>query len=72
MGLVEVLRHLPNCCGIRRDVRRRTMALRPDAFIGIDAPDFNLALERTLKRAGFSHHPLRESVDLGLAREARY
>ncbi|WP_395620790.1 lipid-A-disaccharide synthase [Dokdonella sp.] len=53
MGLVEVLRHLPELLRIRRDVRRRTMALRPDAFIGIDAPDFNLALERTLKRAGF-------------------
>ena len=53
MGLVEVLRHLPELLRIRRDVRRRTMALRPDAFIGIDAPDFNLALERTLKCAGF-------------------
>lgn len=52
MGLVEVLRHLPRLLGIRRDVRRRTLALRPDAFIGIDAPDFNLALERSLKRAG--------------------
>ena len=52
MGLVEVLRHLPRLLAIRRDVRRRTLALRPDAFIGIDAPDFNLALERTLKRAG--------------------
>jgi lipid-A-disaccharide synthase len=52
MGLVEVLRHLPELLAIRRDVRRRTLALRPDAFIGIDAPDFNLALERKLKQAG--------------------
>ena len=52
MGLVEVLRHLPRLLAIRRDVRRRTLALRPAAFIGIDAPDFNLPLERTLKRAG--------------------
>ncbi len=52
MGLVEVLRHLPRLLGIRRDVQRRTLAQRPDAFIGIDAPDFNLALERTLKRKG--------------------
>jgi lipid-A-disaccharide synthase len=52
MGLVEVLRHLPALLRIRRDVRRRTLAARPTAFIGIDAPDFNLPLERTLKRAG--------------------
>jgi lipid-A-disaccharide synthase len=52
MGLVEVLRHLPALLRIRRDVRRRTLSARPTAFIGIDAPDFNLPLERTLKRAG--------------------
>lgn len=52
MGLVEVLRHLPALLRIRRDVRERTLAVRPAAFIGIDAPDFNLPLERTLKRAG--------------------
>ncbi|MEO7324135.1 MAG: lipid-A-disaccharide synthase [Dokdonella sp.] len=52
MGLVEVLRHLPELLAIRRDVARRALASRPDAFIGIDAPDFNLGLERKLKRAG--------------------
>ena len=52
MGLAEVLRHLPGLLQIRRQVRRRTLALRPDAFIGIDAPDFNLPLERKLKQAG--------------------
>ena len=52
MGLAEVLRHLPGLLRIRRDVRQRTLALRPHAFIGIDAPDFNLALERKLKQAG--------------------
>ena len=52
MGLVEVLRHLPELLRIRREVRKRTLALKPDAFIGIDAPDFNLPLERSLKRAG--------------------
>lgn len=52
MGLVEVLRHLPRLLAIRRDVRRRTLALRPDVFVGIDAPDFNLGLERSLKDAG--------------------
>lgn len=52
MGLAEVLRHLPGLLWIRRAVRKRTLALRPDAFIGIDAPDFNLGLERKLKKSG--------------------
>ena len=52
MGLVEVLRHLPELLSIRRDVARRALAFRPAAFIGIDAPDFNLGLERRLKQAG--------------------
>lgn len=52
MGLVEVLRHLPALLAIRRDVVRRTLALRPAAYIGIDAPDFNLGVERRLKRGG--------------------
>jgi lipid-A-disaccharide synthase len=52
MGLAEVVRHLPRLLALRRDVRRRALAYRPDVFIGIDAPDFNLGLERKLKRAG--------------------
>jgi lipid-A-disaccharide synthase len=52
MGLAEVVRHLPRLLGVRRDVRKRTLAYQPDVFIGIDAPDFNLGLERKLKRAG--------------------
>mgnify|MGYP003770464633 CR=1 FL=1 len=52
MGLVEVLAHLPRLLRLRRDLRARLFALRPDVFIGIDAPDFNLALERRLRAAG--------------------
>jgi lipid-A-disaccharide synthase len=52
MGLVEVLRHLPQLLSIRRNVYESTLRERPAAFIGIDAPDFNLGLERRLRQAG--------------------
>jgi len=52
MGLVEVLRHLPDLVALRRDVYKRTLQQSPDVFIGIDAPDFNLSLERRLKQHG--------------------
>lgn len=51
-GLVEVLRHLPEVLAVRRSLRQRLMAERPQLFVGIDAPEFNLGLERRLKRAG--------------------
>jgi lipid-A-disaccharide synthase len=52
MGLVEVLQHLPSLLALRRDVYKRTLQQSPDVFIGIDAPDFNLGLERRLKQHG--------------------
>ncbi len=51
-GYVEVLKNLRELIGIRRGLKARLLAERPALFIGIDAPDFNLALERTLKAAG--------------------
>ncbi|MFN7781115.1 MAG: lipid-A-disaccharide synthase [Lysobacterales bacterium] len=52
MGLAEVLRHLPRLLRLRRQLCARLLELRPDVFVGIDAPDFNLGLERRLKHAG--------------------
>lgn len=52
MGFAEVLRHLPRLLALRRHLTKRLLELRPDVFIGIDAPDFNLGLERMLKQAG--------------------
>ena len=51
-GYLEVLRALPTLLSIRRQLIRHFLASRPDLFVGIDAPDFNLALEKQLKRAG--------------------
>ena len=51
-GLVEVVRHLPGLVAVRRGLTARLLAERVPLFIGIDAPDFNLGLERKLKRRG--------------------
>ncbi len=52
MGLVEVITHLPRLWRLRRQLITHFLQNRPDVFVGIDAPDFNLALERRLKAAG--------------------
>jgi lipid-A-disaccharide synthase len=51
-GYVEVLAHLPELFGIRRDILRRLAAVKAPLFVGIDAPDFNLGLEARLKARG--------------------
>jgi lipid-A-disaccharide synthase len=52
MGLVEVLRHIPRLWRLKRDIERRLRADPPDLFIGIDAPDFTLRIEKSARRAG--------------------
>lgn len=52
MGYWDALKHYREIAGIRRQLKRRLLELRPDIFIGIDAPDFNLGLEKDLKSAG--------------------
>ena len=51
-GYVEVLRHYREIVGIRQQLRERLLADKPDVFIGVDAPDFNLDLEHALKGQG--------------------
>ena len=52
MGLIEPLRHIPRLLRLRRRLARRWITSPPDVFIGIDAPDFNLGLEKKLRKAG--------------------
>jgi len=52
MGLVEVLRHLPRLLRLRRQFMAKLVQAQPCIYIGIDAPDFNLGVERRLRAHG--------------------
>lgn len=52
MGLMEVLAQLRELLALRRELERYFRAHIPDVFVGVDAPDFNLGLERRLRRSG--------------------
>ncbi len=51
-GLAEVVSHLPRLLRLRKELVARLIAAKPAVVIGIDAPDFNLGLERRVREAG--------------------
>ena len=51
-GYVDALKRYRELSGIRRDLLGQIRAEGPDAFIGVDAPDFNLWLEGKVREAG--------------------
>lgn len=51
-GYVEVLRHYRSLVALRRQLGDRWLAERPDVFVGVDAPDFNLELAKRLRVQG--------------------
>lgn len=52
MGLAEILRHLPRLLRLRREFVERLLQAAPDAFVGIDSPEFNLRVAHALKQRG--------------------
>ncbi len=54
IGLLETYRRYRELRGVRRRLTIRFIDDPPDLFVGVDAPDFNLSLELTLRRAGIS------------------
>jgi len=54
MGLVEPILEIPRLLKLRRTLAERWIASPPDVFVGVDAPDFNLGLEKRLRQAGIA------------------
>jgi lipid-A-disaccharide synthase len=51
-GYVEVIKHLPRLLRMRKKLIERMITWKPQVFVGVDAPDFNIELERQLRAAG--------------------
>ena len=62
MGLAEVLKVLPGLLRLRRRLAGRLLAWQPDVVVGIDSPDFNLGLERRLRRRVPTVHYVSPSI----------
>ena len=52
MGLAEIVHHLPRLFRLRKSLLERFSAARPDVFVGIDSPEFNLGMAKRLKQRG--------------------
>ena len=52
MGLAEIVHHLPRLLRLRKSLLERFTAARPDVFVGIDSPEFNLGMAKRLKQRG--------------------
>jgi lipid-A-disaccharide synthase len=52
MGLAEIVHHLPRLLRLRKSLLGRFSAARPDVFVGIDSPEFNLGMAKRLKQRG--------------------
>ena len=53
-GIVDPLKRLPELLKVRRQAFQQQAQWRPDCFLGIDSPDFNLTLEAQLRARGLT------------------
>jgi len=63
MGLWEVLKQYPRLKRLQTEVMNRLLSEKPDCVLGIDGPDFNLAIESVLRQAAIpSYHLVAPTV----------
>lgn len=51
-GYVDALKSLPTLIRTYKSLERNLLLQQPDVFVGVDAPDFNLRLEHSLRQQG--------------------
>ena len=67
MGLFEILRDLPRLFELRARIRRQFLRAKPDVFVGIDAPEFNLRTGAAIARGRHPDGAVREPAGMGMA-----